>query len=85
MEKNKKSDKRSIEWLKTLKKMKVDPSQLSLKELSAFRDFDRYLNEPIHGPAKFQYLLKSFRVLTSFALTAIFIKMLERIRSTIHE
>jgi hypothetical protein len=74
MEKNKKPDKRSTDWLKTLKKMKVDPSRLSLKELSAFRDFDLYLNKPINGPVQFQYLLKSFRALTSFALTAIFTK-----------
>jgi len=74
MEKNKKPDKRSTDWLKALKKMKVDTSRLSLKELSAFRDFDLYLNKPINGPVQFQYLLKSFRALTSFALTAIFTK-----------
>src|SRR5664280_1716592 len=72
MEKNKKTDKRSTDWLKALKKMKVDPGQLSLKELSAFRDFDLYLNEPIHGSAPFQYLMHSFRMLTSFALIEIY-------------
>jgi hypothetical protein len=72
MEKNKNSDKRTPEWLKALKKMKVDPGQLSLKELSAFRDFDLYLNEPINGSTQFQYLMHSFRMLTSFALIEIY-------------
>ena len=92
MEKNKKSDKRSTDWLKALKKMKVDPGQLSLKELTAFRDFDLYLNEPINGSTQFQYLMHSFRMLTSFALIEIysdnfdtFIKVLGRIGSTVHE
>src|SRR5674476_559946 len=33
-----------------------------------------YLGKISNGPVQFQYLLKSFRALTSFALTAIFTK-----------
>jgi len=58
-------------WLKGLKKLNINPNNLSFKELGAFRDLDRFLNEPIPGPFSWQYLTRSFRYLTAFALTNI--------------
>ena len=40
MEKNKKPDKRSTDWLKALKKMKVDTSRLSLNSMFKFLILD---------------------------------------------
>ncbi len=58
-------------WLEALKRIKVDPYQLELKELRAFKDVDHYLNEPIIGSKEWEYLIRCFRFLTSFALITI--------------
>jgi len=72
---NKKTGKKpSSVWLEALKSIKIDPNQLGLKELKAFKDVDRYLNEPIRGPKECEYLIRCFRFLTSFALIAIYEK-----------
>lgn len=74
MKKRKTHQKRSPAWLEALKRIKIDPDQLDLKELKAFKDVDRYLNEPIRGPKEFEYLIRCFRFLTSFALITIYEK-----------
>ena len=61
-------------WLEALKRIKINPSQLEFKELKAFKDVDRYLNEPIKGSKEFEYLIRCFRVLTFFALDTIYEK-----------
>lgn len=58
-------------WLKGLKELNINPSNLSLKELGAFRDLEKFLNEPISGSASWQYLTRGFRYLTAFALANI--------------
>lgn len=74
MKKKKINKKRSPAWLEALKRIKIDPYQLELKELKAFKDADRYLNGPVNGPKEWEYLIRNFRFLTSFALTAIYEK-----------
>ncbi|MBF0350252.1 MAG: hypothetical protein HQM11_04440 [SAR324 cluster bacterium] len=61
-------------WIETLNGMNIDIDQLSLKELKAFKDVDRYLNAPIRGPKEWEYLIRSFRLLTSFAMITIYEK-----------
>ncbi len=61
-------------WLEALKRIKINPFQLELKELKAFKDVDRYLNEPIRGSKEWEYLIRCFRFLTSFALITIYEK-----------
>ena len=74
MKKKMKRKERSSPWLEALKKLKVDPFQLELKELKAFKDVDRYLNKPIKGSKEWKYLIQCFRYLTSFALISIYEK-----------
>ncbi len=61
-------------WLDGLKRIKIDPSQLDFKELKAFKDADRYLNEPIRGPKEWEYLIRCFRFLSTFAFFTIYEK-----------
>ena len=74
MKKRKTHQKRSPAWLEALKSIKIDPGQLDLKELKAFKDVDRYLNEPIRGTKEWEYLIRCFRFLTAFAMTTIYEK-----------
>jgi len=60
------SDK-STAWLKSLKKIGGDTEKLSFKELMAFKEADKYLNMPVTGTKEWQYLIKSFKLLTSFS------------------
>ena len=72
MMKKNRSQKSSPAWLKTLKRLDVDIDQLNLNELMAFKNVDRYLNEPIKGSEEWQYLVHCFRYLTSYALLTIY-------------
>ncbi len=72
MKKRKTHQKTSPAWLEALKRIKIAPDQLNLKELKAFKDVDRYLNEPIRGTKEWEYLIRCFRYLTSFALITIY-------------
>ena len=66
--------KHSPPWLDALKRLKVNVNQLDFNELKAFKDVDRYLNEPIEGPKEWQYMVGGFRHLTSFAFLLIYEK-----------
>jgi hypothetical protein len=74
MKKRKIHQKRSPAWLEALKRIKIVPNQLHFNELKAFKDVDRYLTEPIRGTKEWEYLIRCFRFLTSFALITIYEK-----------
>jgi len=74
MKKRKTHPKRTPAWLQALKRLKIAPDQLNLMELKAFKDADRYLNEPIRGTKEWEYLIRCFRFLTSFAFITIYEK-----------
>ncbi|MCI5145757.1 MAG: hypothetical protein D3923_09545, partial [Candidatus Electrothrix sp. AR3] len=74
MKKRKLYQKQTPDWLQALKRLKIAPDQLNLKELKAFKDVDLYLNEPIRGPKEWEYLIRCFRFLTSFAFITIYEK-----------
>lgn len=69
-----KNKKPTPDWLEALKRIKIDPNKLKLKELKAFKDANRYLTGSIEGPKEWEYLLRCFRFLTAFALGAIYEK-----------
>lgn len=72
MKKRKTHPKQTSEWLQVLKRLKISPDKLNLKELKAFKDADRYLTGPIEGPKEWEYLVRCFRFLTSFAANTIY-------------
>lgn len=62
----------SNSWLKSLKKLGVDTDKLNFNELLAFKDVDRYLNNPVKGTKEWKYLIKSFRLLASFSFLTLY-------------
>lgn len=63
---------KSSAWLKSLKKLGVNTDKLKFNELLAFKDVDRYLNDPIEGTNEWKYLIKSFKLLTSFSFLTLY-------------
>lgn len=69
---NAKNRNKSVAWLKSLKKLGVNTNKLTFKEMLAFKDVDRYLNAPIEGTTEWKYLIKSFKLLTSFSFLTLY-------------
>lgn len=69
---NTSSSDKSTAWLKSLKKFGFDTEKLTFKELLAFKDADNYFNMPVIGTKDWQYLIKSFRLLTAFSFLTLY-------------